>query len=140
MGVVDPEDTAELKSLQAALGKARAQTVLPHPAKQAEDCQAYCTRAARRLENARAAVVVVREAVPSCMKDCRGWNCGPGGRGEFVAFGGGTVFVDEFRPQHQSTIHPPWCKPSPEGSGVLDTLIDEADTDHRWVHGRFVPY
>ena len=57
------EDTTELKSLQAALDKARAQTVLPHPVKQAEDCQAYCTRAARRLEKARAAVVAAQEAV-----------------------------------------------------------------------------
>ena len=58
-----PSDTAELKSLQAALAKARAQTILPHPAQQVEDCQGYCTRATRRLEKARAAVVAAQEAV-----------------------------------------------------------------------------
>ena len=63
MAFLGPEDTAELRILQAALDKARAQTVLPHPAKQAEVCQAYCTRAARRLEKARAAVVAAQEAV-----------------------------------------------------------------------------
>ena len=44
---LDPADTAELKSLQAALTKARAQTILPHPGQQVEDCQAYCNRATR---------------------------------------------------------------------------------------------
>ena len=34
-----PTQSAELKSLQVALAKARAQTVFPHPAKQVEDCE-----------------------------------------------------------------------------------------------------
>ena len=63
MALLDPEDTTELKSLQASLDKARAQTVLPHPAKQVEDCQAFCTPAARRLEKACAAVVAAQETV-----------------------------------------------------------------------------
>ena len=58
-----PSDTAELKSSQVALTKARAQSILPHPAQQVEDCQGYCTRASRRLEKARAAVVAAQEAV-----------------------------------------------------------------------------
>ena len=57
------EDTAELKSLQATFVKAEAQTILPHPGKQVEDCQGYCTWAARRLEKARAAAVADEEAV-----------------------------------------------------------------------------
>ena len=63
MALLDPDDTTELKSLQAFLDKARAQTVLPHPAKQVEDCQAFCARAARRLEKARATVVAAQETV-----------------------------------------------------------------------------
>ena len=43
ISLLGSKDTAELKSLQAALDKAPAQTILPHPAKQVED---YCTRAA----------------------------------------------------------------------------------------------
>ena len=61
IAVLDPEDTTELKSLQAALDPEL--TVVPHPAKQAEDCQACCTWAARRLEKAHAAVVAAQEMV-----------------------------------------------------------------------------
>ena len=50
-------------SVQVALAKARAQSILPHPAQQVEDCQGFCTRASRRLEKARAAVVAAQEAV-----------------------------------------------------------------------------
>ena len=49
---LSPDDSTELRALQAALEKARAQTVLPHPAKQVEDCQQCCSRAKRRLEKA----------------------------------------------------------------------------------------
>ena len=60
---LSPDDGAELRSLQAALAKARAQSVLPHPAQQVEDCQQYCARAKRRLERAQEAAKVAQEAV-----------------------------------------------------------------------------
>ena len=63
VALLSPDDTAELKSLQVALAKARAQTVLPHPAKQVEDCEEYCTGAKRRLEKAREAAKAAQEAV-----------------------------------------------------------------------------
>ena len=62
IALLSPDDTAELKSLQAALARARAQTVLPHPAKQVEDCEEYCTRAKRRLEKARETAKAAQEA------------------------------------------------------------------------------
>ena len=60
---LSPDDSTELRALQAALEKARAQTVLPHPAKQVEDCQQYCSRAKRRLEKAQEAAKIAQEAV-----------------------------------------------------------------------------
>ena len=60
---LSPDDSTELRALQAALEKARAQTVLPHPANQVEDCQQYCSRAKRRLEKAQEAAKIAQEAV-----------------------------------------------------------------------------
>ena len=152
-----------------ALDKARAQTVLLHPAKQAEDCQAYCTRAAddwrrlapqcghsrdaelqeglQRLEDLKAA------AVPTNRPPVDPAPTMSGDQAEEVKLLR-TAVMELTREQDslRSRVLPtaPVDDPSnilavvlvqPGGSsGVMGTLIDEADSDLRRMQGRFTPY
>ena len=145
------------------------------PAKQAEDCQAYCTRAARRLEKARAAVVagqgtVVRfeaelqeglqrledlkaAAVPTNRPPVDLAPTMSGEQAEEVKLLRTAVMeLTRERDSLRSRVPPtaPVDDPSnilavvpvqPGGSsGVMGTLINEADSDLRRMQGRFTPY